>query len=336
MKATIKDVAKKANVSISTVSRVLNTPEMVAEHKRTKVLQVVEELGYSPNALARGLIQKRTQTLGVLVPDVSNLFFAEVLRGMEDAALAKGLNLMLCNTDRKKSRMKDYLHILNEKQVDGIIFTSEPIFPDYYELFDKMKLPIVLAATHSLEYPLPSVKVNDEQAAFDAVSYLVEKGHREIGMISGPSHDPIAGLPRYQGFTRAMRTLGLNENFDEIVEYGSYRYEDGFEAMEKLYKKYPAVSAVFCASDEMALGVISYLHQIGKKVPEDVSVIGYDNTRMAHVSLPKLTTVSQPLNEIGYEAVIKMEELISAGEVEQLRTYLPHTIVERDSVKQLL
>ncbi|QZT33816.1 LacI family transcriptional regulator [Caldalkalibacillus thermarum TA2.A1] len=335
-RATIRDVAEKAGVSISTVSRVLNNPEAVTEEKGKKVLEVIEELGYSPNALARGLIHKRTKTLGVLVPDVSNIYAAGVLRGMEDAARERGLNLIICNTDLKRERMTEYLHILSEKQVDGIIYTSEPVFPDVYEAFQRLKLPVVLASTHSLEYPLPSVKIHDEQAAYEATQYLIKQGHTEIGMISGPLSDPIAGLPRLQGYMRAILEQNWHYHFEQTVEYGHYRYEDGFEAMERLHRKYPQLTAVFCASDEMALGVISYLAQQGMSVPHDVSVVGFDNTRIAHICLPKLTTVSQPLHDIGYCTVQKMEELLEHGEVKELRTYLPHQLVIRDSVRSLV
>jgi LacI family transcriptional regulator len=336
MKPTIKDVARLAEVSISTVSRVLNNPEMVTSDKRDRVLEVIEQVKFYPNALARGLIHKRTETLGVLIPDVSNLFFAEVFRGMEDAAHENGDNLIICNTDSDKNRMISYLGILNEKQIDGIVFTSEPVYPDYYDIFNRLNVPIVLASTHSLEYEIPSVRVNDEQAGFDATEYLIQQGHTKIGMISGPSTDPIAGLPRLQGFMRAMRTNNLEVPVNDCVEYGSYRYDDGYEAMKRLIDKFPEVTAVFAASDEMALGAITFLHQKQIRVPEQVSIIGFDNTRIANMCLPKLTTVAQPLHNIGYQAVKKLEELLEKGSVKELRSYVPHKIIERDSVRKVL
>jgi LacI family transcriptional regulator len=336
MKSTIRDVAKLANVSISTVSRVLNTPEMVTPNKRIKVLEAIEQLQFHPNALARGLIHKRTETLGVLIPDVSNFFFAEVFRGMEDAAHESGNNLIICNTDSNKNRMISYLGILNEKQIDGIVFTSEPVYPDYYEIFSRLNVPIVLAATHSLEFDIPSVKVNDEQAGYDATEYLIQQGHKKIAMISGPSTDPIAGLPRLQGFMRAMRTNALQMDLNRCVEYGSYRHDDGYEAMKRLIDKFPEVTSVFAASDEMALGAITYLYQKGIRVPDQVSIIGFDNTRIANMCLPKLTTVAQPLHNIGYQAVKKLEELLNKGSGEELRTCVPHHIVQRESVRNLL
>lgn len=335
MKATMKDVATLAQVSMSTVSRVLNNPDAVVPEKRNKVLSAIKELKYHPNALARGLIYKRTKTYGVLIPDVSNMYSTEVLKGMEEAAHEKGMNLIICNTDLDKTRKNAYLNVLKEKQVDGILYMSEPVYPDDYEFFERLDVPFVLVSTHSLEYPIPSVKVNDEQAGFDATSYLISKGHRHIGMISGPSTDIIAGLPRLQGYMRALRTKGLPVDLEKFIEYGNFRYQDGYDAMEKLLKKNQDITAVFAASDEMALGAISCLQKNNLFVPKDVSIVGFDNTKIAYMSNPKLTTVAQPMFEIGYTAVGKLEEVVMNGEIDEVRTYLPHKIIERESVREL-
>lgn len=332
MNSTIKDVAQLANVSIATVSRVMNAPDKVASKTRDKVQRAIEQLNFSPNALARGLIHKRTQTLGVLIPDISNLFFAEVLRGMEDAAHSKDYNLIFCNTDNNKSRMLASLKVLKEKQIDGLVFTSEPVFPDYYELFQQIHIPVVLAATHSLEFEIPSVKVNDEQAGFDAAEYLIQKGHRHIGMICGSMMDHVTAAPRLHGFMRALRTYGIDANYESCVQYGNYHFYDGYEAMGKLLRKMPQMTAVFASSDERALGAVSYLHENGIRIPEDVSVIGFDNSKLAEMCFPKLTTVAQPLYQIGHLAVEKLDELIQTKQVRELRTYVSHQIVERQTV----
>lgn len=330
---TIKDVAKLSGVSISTVSRVLNAPESVKTEKREKVLKAIKQLNYHPNALARGLIYKRTKSIGVLIPDISNPFVAGVIRGMEDEGRELGVNLILCNTDRNQERMVRYLKVLKEKQVDGIVFTSDPINEEYYQIFNEIDLPIVLAATESREYNIPSVKIEDEKAAYDAALYLIEKGHTEIGMISGPTTDTIAGFPRYMGFKQGLRDkLSLENN---NIEFGFFDYDSSYKAMERLYDKNPKITAVFCASDEMALGAISFLNTKGINVPEDISILGFDNTKIAQMSIPKLTTISQPMYEIGKHAILKLEKMISGESLEDVVTYLPHTIVERESVKHL-
>ncbi|MFC4769016.1 LacI family DNA-binding transcriptional regulator [Effusibacillus consociatus] len=334
MKPTIRDVARLAKVSITTVSRVMNNPELVAPDKRESVLTAIEKLKYQPNALARGLIHKRTQTLGVLIPDISNVFMAELIRGMEDAARENLFNLIICNTDIDKERMISYLQVLNEKQVDGIVFVSEPVYPDYYEVFKRYDIPLVLAATHSLEYEIPSVMINNEQAGYDAVEYLIRQGHEKIGIISGSSIEPISSIPRTQGFMRGLRSYGLKADFEKCVEYGGYLFQDGYEAMSRLIKKFPDLTAVFAVADEMALGAISYLQENGIRVPDEISVMGFDNTRLATMTWPKLTTVAQPIYEMGYRALNKLIDLIEYGTVDELRTYLPHEIIERESVRR--
>lgn len=333
MRATIKDVAKLADVSISTVSRVLNSPDSVSEEKRERVLKAIEKLNYRPNALARGLIFKRTQTIGVLMPEISNLFSAELIKGIEEQAHAYKINLILCNTSGQKEKMLQYLNVLKEKHVDGIIFTSKPITEEYYHIFKSMGVPTVLAATESLEYDIPSVKIHDEKAAYDATAYLIEKGHRNIGMISGPTTDTIAGFPRLMGYKQALKEKLNIDSVNELIEFGNYQFEDGYRGMKNLLMKNKDLTAVFCASDEMALGALTYLNEIGLKVPDNISIMGFDNTKMAKMSIPKLTTVAQPISDIGRMACEKLIKRINSEEVAEIRTYLDHKIIERDSVR---
>lgn len=331
MSPTIKDVAKKSGVSISTVSRVMNSPQSVKEDKRKKVLEAIKELNYTPNALARGLIYKKTQTIGALIPDISNSYVSEVILGMEDAANRLNMNLMLCNTDRNEERTLNYLKALKEKQADGVILTSDAFKESYYDFCKTAHLPVVLASTESLYHGLPAVKINDKKAGYDAAAYLISNNHTSIGMISGPLDDPIAGYPRHYGFCKRMSEEQLP--CDEI-EFGDFRYEGGYKAMERLYRRNPRLTAVFAASDEMAVGAISYLHEIGVSVPEDISVLGFDNTKIARMFIPKLTTVAQPMYEIGDQAVVMLKRLLDNG-LEDPKNYQAHKIIERDSVKKL-
>jgi LacI family transcriptional regulator len=333
--ATIREVAERSGVSISTVSRVMNAPETVSPEKRKVVEQAIKELGYTPNALARGLISKQTDTVGVLMPDIANPYAAEVLRGMEDAGHALGIHLILCNTDASSERTIRNLNVLSQKRVDGVIFMSKAITEEFFQIFRKMNIPVVLAATESLVYDLPSIKINDEQAAYDAVSYLVERGHTELGMISGPIGDTIAGLPRFKGFKRACRELLGREEINSRVEFSSFHFQSGYEAMGRLFDRYPDLTAVFCASDEIALGALSLLHDLGVPVPDQVSIMGFDNTKISRMSIPKLTTVAQPMYDIGRVAMQILDQLRAEQPLEQLRTYLPHEIVGRESVRAL-
>ncbi|MBD2867934.1 LacI family DNA-binding transcriptional regulator [Paenibacillus arenilitoris] len=333
MKPTIRDVASYANVSISTVSRVMNAPETVAEEKRVKVLEAIEALQYQPNAFARGLIYKKSDTLGVMIPDIENPYYAGLIRGMQDAAVVLGHSLMICNTDRDKERTLAYVQSFFEKQVDGIVFASDSLHKEYYEEMQRLRLPYVLASTNAPEYEIPSVDIDDEQGAYEAVKHLIDSGHRRIGMICFPLDKTISGQPRYDGFARALREAGLNK-FVSCVAYAEHRFEDAYEAASQLLARHPELTAVFAASDEFAMGLISYLRDRGRSVPEHVSVIGFDNIRMAHMFIPKLTTIEQPTYDIGYRCVCKLHELITTGEVEVLREKLPHRLIIRESTRR--
>ncbi|KIL40676.1 catabolite control protein A [Gordoniibacillus kamchatkensis] len=330
MKSTIRDVAVMAGVSISTVSRVMNAPNSVVKHKREKVLEAIKALQYKPNGLARGLIYKKTNTLGVIIPDIQNPYYAGVIRGMEDASKALGYSIMICNTDRDEKRLFSYMQNLNEKRVDGILYTSDVVYPDFYEEIEAYRIPLVLVATHSLEYELPSVKINDEAAAYDAVKYLISLGHTSIGMISFELTDEIAGLPRYEGFQRALREYELEACVQQVA-FAKHWHDDAYYAAERLLQQYPDITAIFTTSDEFAMGVLSYMHEKGIRVPEQMSVIGFDNIRMAQFTIPKLSTIAQPVYNMGYRAVEKLNALIKGEPDSTLREYLPHELIVRSS-----
>lgn len=333
MKPTIKDVARLAGVSISTVSRVMNSPESVQQIKRERVLEAIEELQYQPNAFARGLIYKKSGTLGVMIPDIENPYYAGLIRGMQDAAVSRNCSLMICNTDRDKDRLIAYVQSFYEKQVDGIIFASDSLHPEYYEVMKQYRFPFVLASTVSKEFAIPSVDIDNEAAAYDAVKYLIRLGHRSIGMISFPFQVTLAGVPRHDGFLRATREAGYLE-CKEQVEFANHRYEDAYKATARLMSRNPHITAIFAASDEFAMGAISWLQERGIQVPEQISVIGFDDIRMAQMYIPKLTTISQPVYDIGVIAVQKLHELITTGKVDVLEEIVPHKLMIRDSAKE--
>ncbi len=330
MKPTIRDVARMANVSISTVSRVMNAPETVVEDKRVRVLEAIEKLQYQPNALARGLIYKKSNTLGVMIPDVENPYYAGVLRGMQDSAVKLGYSLIIFNTDRNKQRTLEYVQHLYEKQADGVIFASDVFHREYNDAIQRYQLPVVLVSTYSQEYEVPSIDIDDEKAAYDAVEYLIQSGHSKIGMISFPFDDSISGLPRYRGFKKALTDHQLEECLS-YVAFANHRFEEAYDATQQLFSRFPDLTAIFASSDEFAMGAITYFHEQGISVPEQVAVIGFDNIRMAHMFIPKLTTIAQPVYEIGQRAVEKLHELITQGTVKNLRERLPHQLIIRNS-----
>ncbi|MBY6036502.1 LacI family transcriptional regulator [Fictibacillus nanhaiensis] len=333
MNPTIKDVARHANVSIATVSRIINGLPGYSEDTKKKVEEAIEALGYQPNAIARGLINKRTQTIGVLFPEVSGMLSSEVLEGVENAAHDGGFSVIVCNTASSGKRTVKYLRLLQEKRVDGIIFASEDVTEEYYKIFQEMKVPVVLVSTAS-HYELPFVRVNDFEGAFQATEYLINKGHKKIGMIGGSVNDPIAGVPRMKGFEEALLAHELPFSANHITTNEGYRFQNGKESLPILLEHLPEMTALFAASDEMAIGAMSAAHQLGIKVPEELSIIGYDNLKIAEMCYPALTTVSQPLKDMGQTAGDILVKLIKGKEKEAESRYMPFSIVERQSVSE--
>jgi LacI family transcriptional regulator len=336
MKVTIRTVAKRAGVSPATVSRVLNAPERVGEETRRKVQRAIAELDFHPNAIARGLSVQRMNTIGLLVPGLNGLFFNELYQGIEEAAWEHGMKVLLFDAQQEHHRALDGFTFLKQHQVGGIIFTSSSISDDYQAMIDRLGIPVVLALTHSRSQPLSAFRTDDVKAAFDATTYLIVRGHKRIAMISGPLDNDVAGATRLQGYRQALEHYGLGFD-DNWVDYGNFRFRDGYTAMERLLDRLPkgSISAVFAASDEMALGAIRCLVTKGLRVPDDVSVIGFDNLQVAQMVTPSLTTVAQPFQEIGRQAVECLIRAIEQGveRTEEGIHLLPHQIVERETVK---
>ncbi|WP_216827761.1 LacI family DNA-binding transcriptional regulator [Alkalihalobacterium elongatum] len=332
MKPTIKDVAQKANVSIATVSRILNNQLGYSEKTKERVLKVIEELGFRPNAIARGLVSRRTKTIGVLLPNVTSSFASKLLKGIEKSAHENDYSMIVCNTDHSGSRTLDYLNILGEKKVDGLIFSSQEIKEEYYETITRLGIPVILISSMSYRFPLPYVKVDDRQAAYHATSYLIKNGHEKIAMISGD--DDLTGKPRMEGYKQAMEDheLPLNE---KLIVYGGFDFESGKKCMKQLLPLKNEFTAVFSASDDMAVGAMSAAYENNLKVPDDFSIIGFDNTLVAEMAIPPLTTVAQPLWEMGKMAIEKVIEMIESEGHHTSSSIMNFQIIERKSVKIL-
>lgn len=330
---TIKDVARKANVSIATVSRVLHNLSGYSDKTKLRVTQAIQEIGYQPNAIARGLINKRTQTIGVMFPNVSSYFSSDILHGVEEYANDHNYSVFVCNTADDGKRTMKYLQVLREKQVDGIIFTSEILKEEYYEVLQSMKIPVVLLSSKADYASVPYIKVDDVQASYDAVEYLILRGHREIAMITGATGDIMAGIPRVKGYKKALEAHGIPFK-QHYLASGNFGFDEGTIAMEQLLQTVPEATAIFAASDEMAIAALSVAAKHGLKVPDDISVIGYDNLKLAEMVVPPLTTVNQPLYEMGKGATEKLISMIENGGVAE-STIMPHRIVERQTVKDL-
>ena len=334
MKYTIKDVAKQANVSIATVSRVINNQEGYSEATRLKVIDAIAELGYQPNAVARGLISRKTNTIGVLVPSLGTTFVADLLSGIEKVAHQEGYSVIVCHTELQGAKTMKYLEILNEKRVDGIVFISAELKENHYQYIKKMRIPVVLLCSKSEQFPIPYVKVDDRAASYATTKYLIEKGHRNIGFISGSEKDRLTSIPRVEGYKDALRSSNIAIKERHIVFSNEFFFEDGVEGMNLLLKRASNITAVFAASDEIAVGAMSVAYKYGKKVPDDISVIGYDDLRLAKMSHPPLTSLSQPLYRMAEKATYMLFEMLQSNQISP-SVIMPFSITERESVRSV-
>lgn len=329
---TIYDVAREANVSMATVSRVVNGNPNVKPATRKKVLEVIERLGYRPNAVARGLASKKTTTVGVIIPDISNPFFAELARGIEDIATMYKYNIILSNSDQNKDKELHLLNTMLGKQVDGIVFMGGNISEEHVAEFKRSPAPIVLAGSLEDSEQVPSVNIDYEQATFDAVNTFIEKGHKKIAMVIGPYHEPINKEKKLVGYKKALEAAGIPVDEALIVE-GDYTYDSGIEAFDKLIELTEKPTAIFVGSDEMAVGVVHGAQDKGYSVPEDFEVISSDNTRISLMVRPQLTTVIQPLYDIGAVAMRLLTKFMNKEKVSEHTVVLPHRIELRSSTK---
>ena len=332
MNVTIYDVAREANVSMATVSRVVNGNPNVKPATRKKVVEVIDRLGYRPNAVARGLASKKTTTVGVIIPDISNIFFAELARGIEDIATMYKYNIILSNSDQNTEKELHLLNTMLGKQVDGIVFMGGNITEEHVREFELSPVPIVLAGTVEDSKKIPSVNIDYQAAAFDAVKELIAKGHTKIAYVSGPFHDKINNEAKLPGYKQALEEAGIDFK-EELVVEGDYTYDSGLEAWQKLRELNDKPTAVFVGNDEMALGVVHGAQDEGMDIPGEAEVISFDNTRLALMVRPQLTSVVQPLYDIGAVAMRLLTKYMNKEKVDEHTVVLPHRIEYRNSTK---
>lgn len=332
MPVTIYDVAREAGVSMATVSRVVNGNPNVKPMTRKKVLGAIERLGYRPNAVARGLASKKTTTVGVIIPDISSLFFSELARGIEDIATMYKYNIILCNSDQRLEKELQLINTLLEKQVDGLLFMGAEIKEDHLQALTSTQVPTVLAATRDADNKLPSVTIDHYQAAYDATEALIHRGHKRIGMITGPMSDPLGGLMRFEGYKQALKDAGISLD-EALVAQGNLFYESGLSHTKEFLQLKERPTAIFAANDEMAIGAIHAVQDSGLHVPNDVEVIGHDNIRLTEMVRPRLTSVVQPMYDIGAVAMRLLTKYMNNEHVEEHVVLLPHRIEYRESTK---
>lgn len=330
---SIRDVAKSAGVSVSTVSHVINKTRFVSEETQTKVLDAMKELNYKPNRLASSLRRKdkRTHTLGLLIPDSTNPFFAEVLRGVEDACFDAGYSVFLCNSDDDPQKELNYIEVLLGKQIDGIILVSAGIHNDAIALLATNDIPSVLVDREVSGSIIDSVLVDNEEGGCQATEYLIKLGHTRIGCIAGPSLiTPSAA--RVQGYRKALSKYNLVQD-DALVIAGDFRAQSGFKATKELLDLEEPPTAIFACNDMMAVGVLHAIDEAGLSVPEDISIVGFDDIPLASFTPPPLTTISQPSQEMGLRAARMVIERIEDTNLPARSETLSTTLIPRKSCR---
>lgn len=314
MQVTVKDVAKLAEVSISTVSRVLTGNAPVSAALRARVIVAIDELGYRPNALARGLRMRRTAVIGLILPDISNPFFGQLARVIEEAANLRGYAILLCNSQNSRERELQYLDLLRGQQVDGLLAVTSGAIHAHLDEFSKSTGAAALALDRRIpEFDGPWLGADPHPGAREAVAHLLALGHRNIGVVRGVEGS-VSSDDRYAAIVRAMVEHGLPA--ERWTRGGEYTLETGKEAGIALARlpDDERPTAVITTSEFSAYGLIEEVSRHGLVVPEDLSVVGYDNTSFAEIFRPALTVIAQPIERLGTLAVEKILRMILAGE----------------------
>ena len=327
---TIYYVAREAGVSMATVSRVVNGNKNVKENTRKKVLEVIDRLDYRPNAVARGLASKRTTTVGVVIPDITNTYFATLAKGIDDIAEMYKYNIVLANSDEDDEKEVAVVNTLFSKQVDGVIFMGYHLTEKIRSEFSRSRTPVVLAGTVDVEHQLPSVNIDYKNAIADAVRHLLKR-NKKIAFVSGPLVDDINGKVRLAGYKDALKEAGVNYS-EGLVFESKYRYDDGYALAERLVSS--KATAAVVTGDELAAGLLNGLADHGVSVPEDFEVITSDDSQIARFTRPNLTTIAQPLYDLGAISMRMLTKIMHKEELEEREVLLPHGLKVRKSTRK--
>ncbi|VVS96608.1 LacI family transcriptional regulator [Sphingomonas sp. EC-HK361] len=328
---TLRDVAQVAGVSRATAARVLSAPELVADATRAKVMQAVQELGYIRNSVAASLRTTRTGRIIVTVPDISNPFFSRVIRGVEEAAQKAGYAVLLGDTRNEREREEQYADMLNRREADGIIFLGHRLPTVLATILarDGGRAPVVNGCEFTSTLGVSSAHIDNAGAGHEVMQALYGLGHRDIALILGPADSPLT-RDRLAGASRAAAARGLAANL--IVEAGDFSIESGRRAAMALFARSPRPTAIFCFSDEMAIGTLAAARTAGLSCPADLSVVGFDDIQMARYVDPPLATVRQPMAEIGRKTVELLLGILSGRQVQPVSATLPYELIPRESL----
>ena len=329
---TIRDIAKRAGVSVATVSRTLTTPEAVRPHKRELVQQAVEAMNYVPNANARQLRRRRNEAIIVIVPEIANPFFSGIVQSIENVAHDLGYRVLIGETQGKQERLDYYADMVLTRMADGLILLGSLLPTIVKAELDGglvQKIPLVLACERNEGLDCPTVAIDNVAAGKLAVEHLLARGCRRIATITGPPANTLS-QDRLRGFSEALLAAGLPTTGAGIVE-GDFSIDSGYIAMQGLLDAATVPDGVFCANDEMAIGAQLAIRERGLAMPADIAIIGFDDLRFGAFASPPLTTIRQPTTQLGETAMRMMDAVLRKLPLEQRNVVLVHELVERQS-----
>ncbi len=331
---TIREVAQRANVAPITVSRVLNNSGYFSQEIKDRVEAAAAELHYVPNMLARSLRSNRTQTLGLVLSDITNPFWTTVARGVEDAASQQGFNVILCNTDEKAAKQAEYLSVLLRKRVDGILLVPARSTPEAVQMIQKQGVQVVVMDRRVPGATVDTVRGSSTQGAYELVAYLLGLGHRRIAMLSGPENVSTA-QERVQGGQQAFAMTNQPMAAMTVI-YGEFTVDSGYAMTQQAVALTPRPTALFAANNFIAIGALKALRALGLRVPEDISVVGFDDLPASLVVEPFLTVAAQPAYAMGQRATELLLQRISAPEATPFQEVsLPTQLIIRQSCRAI-
>jgi len=334
---SISNIAKHAGVSKSTVSRILSNKGKFSEDTREKVLQIVKKLNYSPSMVARSLRNRRTKTIGLLLPDIVNPFFPEIMKGVENVASENGYAVILCSSNEDVQKEFMYFHMFENRWIDGIIYsgvTGTKEEAQNVRVILEQNIPVVLMDREIEDYFASVVMIDNEKAAYDATFYCLELGHKRIGFIAAPLKVKIF-QKRLEGYRKALQKHGVEFDASLVVEGDLTIRSGGITGKELLARKDPP-TAILASNDLMAIGAMREIQEDGLRVPEDISIIGFDDIPTASLVTPTLTTLAQPKYEMGVEAMNLLIRMMEKKGASKSKIVLDTQLVVRESTKRLI
>lgn len=338
MAVTIEDIAKEAGVSISTVSRVINNTKAVSPELRERVNEVIQRRNFKPNSLARGLITNKTNIIGIVVPDISNLIFGSLTKGINEVCQQNDYFLIVCESEGKFEKEIELLEILEEKKIEGVLFAGVDVNQSLIQELKNKSYPIVLVTQEASDgkYHFNTVVHDNIQATYDAVSFLIENGHEKVAFIGGPKNDYSSGQKRLNGYLLALEKYNI-EVPESYIEHGDFSIESGYTSMKKIYEEnYNLPTAVMVCNDVMAIGAIRYLKSANIHVPNDISVMGFDDSEYAKYFTPELTTVRISYFDEGVQAANTLFDIINnSNRAIPNVQYINHKIIRRNTVRNV-